>query len=85
MRFVPRLWPSKIISFYHRQCMVFCFLAAEVTMEICHALKFHYNSEERTAERSKDKVSFFFLKQRFDLFKQAYILKPHNIAPGNVK
>ena len=54
-------------------------------MEICHALKFHYNSEEGTAERSKDKVSFFFLKQRFDLFKQAYILKPHNIAPGNVK
>lgn len=50
--------------------MVFCFLAAEVTMEICHALKFHYNSEERTAERSKDKVRcvfFFFPKQRFDL------------------
>lgn len=85
MRFVPRLWPSKIITFYHRQYMVFCFLAAEVTMEICHALKLHYNSEKRRAERSKDKVNFFFPEQRFDLFKQAYFLKPHNPAPGKVK
>lgn len=39
--------------------MIFCFLAAEVKMEIRHALKFNYNSAERTALYLKIKLFFF--------------------------